>query len=153
MSKHTKIRHIIHYVKPTAQLLFKIRFPKGGPTCRRQVVNPRHQTPQGFNHVVLSIALGITQSLLSVPNNATIFFDETFDRPREIHSLWHLKYTYSLGISIHPMTCYAHKNFKKKYKRLSAHTICMWPTMISTFRNVYLVTLKSLEHHGVSYDH
>ena len=47
MSKHKKIRFIIHYVKPTAQLLFKIRFPKGGPTCRRQVVNPRHQTPQG----------------------------------------------------------------------------------------------------------
>ena len=42
-----KIRFIIHYVKPTAQLLFKIRFPKGGPTCRRQVVNPQHQTPQG----------------------------------------------------------------------------------------------------------
>ena len=42
-----KIRFIIHYVKPTAQLLFRIRFPKGGPTCRRQVVNPRHQTPQG----------------------------------------------------------------------------------------------------------
>ena len=42
-----KIRFIIHYVKPTAQLLFKIRFSKGGPTCRRQVVNPRHQTPQG----------------------------------------------------------------------------------------------------------
>ena len=41
------IRFIIHYVKPTAQLLFKIRFPKGGPTCRRQVVNTRHQTPQG----------------------------------------------------------------------------------------------------------
>ena len=42
-----KIRYIIHYVKPTAQLLFKIRYPKGGPICRRQVVNPRHQTPQG----------------------------------------------------------------------------------------------------------
>ena len=42
-----KIRFIIHYVNPTAQLLFRIRFPKGGPTCRRQVVNPRHQTPQG----------------------------------------------------------------------------------------------------------
>ena len=28
-------------------MLFKNRFPKGGPTCRRQVVNPRHQTPQG----------------------------------------------------------------------------------------------------------
>ena len=41
---HTKK---IYYVKPTAQLLFKIRFPKDGPTCRRQVVNPRHQTPQG----------------------------------------------------------------------------------------------------------
>ena len=40
MSKHKKIRYIIHYVKPTAQLLFKIGFPKGGPTCRRQVVNP-----------------------------------------------------------------------------------------------------------------
>ena len=42
-----KERFIIQYVKPTAQLLFKIRFPKGGPTCRRQVVNPRHQTLQG----------------------------------------------------------------------------------------------------------
>ena len=42
-----KLRYITHYVKPAAQLLFKIRFPKGGPTCRRQVVNPRHQTPQG----------------------------------------------------------------------------------------------------------
>ena len=42
-----KIRFNIHYVKPTAQLLFKIRFPKSGPKCRRQVVNPRHQTPQG----------------------------------------------------------------------------------------------------------
>ena len=41
-----KKRFIIHSVKPTAQLLFRIRFPKGGPTCRRQVVNPRHQTPQ-----------------------------------------------------------------------------------------------------------
>ena len=47
MSKHKKIRFVIHYVKPTAQLLLKIRFPKGGPTCRRQVVNPRYQTPQG----------------------------------------------------------------------------------------------------------
>ena len=47
MSKHKKIRFMIHYVKPTAQLLFRIRVPKGGPTCRRQVVNPRHQTSQG----------------------------------------------------------------------------------------------------------
>ena len=45
--KTQKIRYIIHYVKPTAQLLFKIRFPKSGPTYGRQVVNPRHQTPQG----------------------------------------------------------------------------------------------------------
>ena len=45
--KTQKIRVLIHYVKPTAQLLFKIRFPKGGPTCRRQVVNPQYQTPQG----------------------------------------------------------------------------------------------------------
>ena len=45
--KTQKMRFIIHYVKPTAQLLFKIPFPKGGPTCRMEVVNPRHQTPQG----------------------------------------------------------------------------------------------------------
>ena len=51
MSKHKKIRFILHYVKPTAQLLFRIRFPKGGPTCRRQVVNPRHQTPQGQSNI------------------------------------------------------------------------------------------------------
>ena len=42
-----KWRYTIHYFKPTAQLLFKNRFPKGGPTCRRQVVNPRHQTSEG----------------------------------------------------------------------------------------------------------
>ena len=42
-----KWRYTIQYVKPTAQLVFKIRFPKDGPTCRRQVVNPRHQTSQG----------------------------------------------------------------------------------------------------------
>ena len=45
--KTQKIRFITHYVKPTAQLLFKIRFPKGRPTCRTQVVNPQHQRPQG----------------------------------------------------------------------------------------------------------
>ena len=45
--KTHKKRFIIHYVKPTAQLLFRIRFPKGGSTYRRHVVNPRHQTPQG----------------------------------------------------------------------------------------------------------
>ena len=28
-----KIKLFIHYVKPTAQLLFRIRFPKGGPTA------------------------------------------------------------------------------------------------------------------------
>ena len=31
------------YVKPTAQLLFKSRLPKGGPTCRSQEVNPRYK--------------------------------------------------------------------------------------------------------------
>ena len=49
MSKYKKEYWIytIHYVKPTSQLLFKSRFPKAGPTCGRQAVNPRHQTPQG----------------------------------------------------------------------------------------------------------
>ena len=42
-----KMKIYYQYVKPTAQLVFKNRFPKGGPTCRRHVVNPRHQTPQG----------------------------------------------------------------------------------------------------------
>ena len=32
-----KIRFIIHYVKPTAQLLFKIRFPKGGPNEKWEI--------------------------------------------------------------------------------------------------------------------
>ena len=44
----TKWRYTIQYVKPTAQLVFKNRFPKGGPTCRRQVVNPRHQSEMFF---------------------------------------------------------------------------------------------------------
>ena len=47
MSKYKKWRFTFHYVKYTAQRSFKSRFPKSGPTYRRQVVNPRHQTPQG----------------------------------------------------------------------------------------------------------
>ena len=39
--QNTKKKYTIHYVIPTAQLLFKNRFPKGGPTCRKQVINPR----------------------------------------------------------------------------------------------------------------
>ena len=30
--QNTKKNETIHYVKPAAQLLFKNRFPKGGPT-------------------------------------------------------------------------------------------------------------------------
>ena len=37
----------IRYMKPTNQLLIKTRYPKSEPTYRRQVTNPRHQTPQG----------------------------------------------------------------------------------------------------------
>ena len=33
-----KWRFTIQYVKPTAQLVFKNRFPKGGPTCRRKLL-------------------------------------------------------------------------------------------------------------------
>ena len=42
-----KRKYTVHYVKPTTQLMFKSRFSKGGPTCRMQVVNPRHQSSQG----------------------------------------------------------------------------------------------------------
>ena len=35
------------YVKLTNLLSFSTRFPKSVPTYRRQVVNPRHRTPQG----------------------------------------------------------------------------------------------------------
>ena len=59
MIAYVKIKTIetIHYVKPTAQLLFKNRFPKGGPTCRRQVVNSRHQTSQGQSVAMLETPL------------------------------------------------------------------------------------------------
>ena len=47
-------KNIKHYLrckdkaeKSYAQLLFKSRFPTSGQTYRTQVVNPRHQTPQG----------------------------------------------------------------------------------------------------------
>ena len=41
MSKYNEIYFFsIHYVKPTSQMLFKSRFPKSGPTYRRQVVDP-----------------------------------------------------------------------------------------------------------------
>ena len=55
--KTQKIRYIIHYVKPTAQLLFKIRLPKSGPTCRRKVVNPRHT--QNIHCYLKLIAKGV----------------------------------------------------------------------------------------------
>ena len=38
---------VFPYVKHTKLLSFLTRFPKSGPTYRGQVVNPRHQTPQG----------------------------------------------------------------------------------------------------------
>ena len=37
----------LHYVKVTNALSFQARFRKIGPSYRRQVLNPRHQTPQG----------------------------------------------------------------------------------------------------------
>ena len=40
-----KWSYTIQYVKPTAQLVFKNWFPKGGPTCRRQVVNSPAEYP------------------------------------------------------------------------------------------------------------
>ena len=44
--KIQKNEDILSIMSPTARL-FKSRFQKDGPTCRRQVVDPRHQTPQG----------------------------------------------------------------------------------------------------------
>ena len=45
IKKQQKI--VFPYVKLTNLLSFWIRFPKSGPTYMGQVVNPRHQTPQG----------------------------------------------------------------------------------------------------------
>ena len=30
------MKNVLHYVKITEQLLFEIRFPKNGPTCKRK---------------------------------------------------------------------------------------------------------------------
>ena len=38
---------VLHYAKLTNPLPFHIWLPKSGPTFRSQVVNLRHQTPQG----------------------------------------------------------------------------------------------------------
>ena len=43
--KKNKERAVLHYGKLTNQLSFLTRFPKSGPTYRRQVVEPRHQHP------------------------------------------------------------------------------------------------------------
>ena len=37
----------LHNGKLTKLLLFETNFPKRGPTYRRLVLYPRHQTPQG----------------------------------------------------------------------------------------------------------
>ena len=76
-----KWRYTIHYVKPTVQLLFKSRFSKGGPTCRRQVVNPRHhgsyQTPtilfESKTHKSINsytITYAVKEFLLSIISNS-----------------------------------------------------------------------------------
>ena len=44
--KHNK-KVVFLYVKLTKLLSFSTRFPKSGPTYRRQVVNIQHQSPQG----------------------------------------------------------------------------------------------------------
>ena len=59
--KTQKIRFIIHYVKPTAQLLFKIRFPKGGPTSRRLI----HDTKRRKDNQLQSLKLPCKISKLS----------------------------------------------------------------------------------------
>ena len=38
---------VLHYVRFTHPLSFQSKFPKRGPTYRRQMVNPRHKIPQG----------------------------------------------------------------------------------------------------------
>ena len=44
---HNNEKVVLHYIKHTNSLSFQIKFPQNGPTYRRQVVNPRHQTLQG----------------------------------------------------------------------------------------------------------
>ena len=40
------MKRLVHYAKLPSQLLLEL-ISKSGATYRRQVVNPRHQTPQG----------------------------------------------------------------------------------------------------------
>ena len=42
-----QLKIVLHYVQLTNPLSFQTRFPKSGTTYRKQVVHPRHQTPQG----------------------------------------------------------------------------------------------------------
>ena len=77
MSKHKKIRFIIHYVKPTAQLLFKIRFSKGGPTCKWLIHDTKrrkdNQLPQG--KIKEEIKMSYNQYMNS------LFEDENLGKP------------------------------------------------------------------------
>ena len=52
--KTQKIRYIIRYVKPTAHLLFKIRFPKGGPTGGKWLI---HDTERRKDNQLQSLNL------------------------------------------------------------------------------------------------
>ena len=47
ISKTMKKWLIIHFIKFANPLSFQTRSPKRGPTYSRQLVDPRHQTPQG----------------------------------------------------------------------------------------------------------
>ena len=57
-------------------LSFQTRFKKSGPTCRRQVVNPRHQTLQGPSfaqlHVITTIL--VLREILVTPWNDWYYF-------------------------------------------------------------------------------
>ena len=46
VNNYKQWKNVLRYVKLAYKPLFKIRFPKSGLTYRKQVVDPRHQTPQ-----------------------------------------------------------------------------------------------------------
>ena len=60
--KTQKIGFIIHYVKSTAQLLFKIRFPKGGPPGGKWLI---HDTKRRKDNQLQSLKLPCRISKLS----------------------------------------------------------------------------------------
>ena len=69
---------VLHYVKLRSPLSFQIWFPKDAPTYRWQMVNPRHQTPQGQSVANSSVGYPSRESKHEIKESEGHMFNPIF---------------------------------------------------------------------------